>query len=71
MNGANIAKAIDGPAGYVLVIAAAGVLFLVIWNKVSSVGSSAISAGNNLDANLGLSGFDAWVSSWFSAPSEQ
>lgn len=70
MNGANIAKVLDGPAGYVVVIAAAGVLFLMIWNKVSKVGSDALQAGNNFDANLGLSGFDDWVSSLFASPTQ-
>jgi hypothetical protein len=54
-----------------LTLAAIGVgVYLVVQalNAVQNAANNAINAGQNLDANLGLTNFDSAVSSLFSPP---
>lgn len=66
-----MAKSKLDDATQLLTLAAIGFGVYLVYNAIKGVGAgvnSAITAGQNLDANLGLTNFDQSVSNLFSDP---
>lgn len=70
MSAKAIEQVLDGPAGYAVAIAAVVIGVLVLVEFAKSQVPNVINPLNNLDANLGLTGFDDFVSGLFQPPAQ-
>jgi hypothetical protein len=62
------AAVLAGPAGYAVPLIVGAVLIYAAYHVLKAPAQAVYGGAQNLDQNLGLGGFDAWVSSLFSAP---
>lgn len=62
------AKILSGPAGYAVPLLVGGLALYVLFKMLKAPAAAAYQGAQNFDQNVGLGGFDEWVSNLFSAP---
>jgi len=61
-------KLLSGPAGYAVPLLIGLAVVYVIYRQLKAPAAAAYAGAQNFDQNIGLGGFDTWVSGLFSPP---